>query len=203
MNSLELQRRRRLSQQEYHLQTKFQRFLRKQQPKAEVTLVPSLINLPQFKFLALSLRKQHKFAIGLVLVLLARDKSFHISGKIQRAVGTIYSQALIKNMGAISFLNWDKLSILEQYPDLDINHKFVQNSCLALMKIIYTNFQNGLVLPYLLQRYHNFTNYSPTIDQFWLKFPLSEIDTASQQLQRYLLPMWHNMLISSIVINDN
>lgn len=197
MHLLALHRKSRLVKQEYQLQVRFQQFLKQHQANQE--LMPATVQNQHFKFMALSLRKQWLFATELVLVLLAQDRSFQISGKIRRSVSKLYSKNQIKQMINLSSSNWDKLDLLDAYPNLIIDQSFIQASCLALMKIIFNNFHNGLALPFLLQRYHNYLAYPSIIDQFWLRVSLSDISIASKQLLSYRLPAWKNMLLSNEV----
>jgi hypothetical protein len=191
MHLLALHRKLRSVKREYQLQIRFQQFFKLHhidQPRW-----PEIIHNQHFKFIALSLRKQLLFATELVLLLLAQDSSFQISGKVRRSIEQLYSKNQIKQMVNFASSNWDKLKLLDDYPNLAIDQSFINASCIALMKIIFSNFHNGLALPYLLQRYHNYVSYPTVVDQFWRRVSLSDISIGSKHLLNYYL-MDHSVI---------
>jgi hypothetical protein len=179
VNILEFKRQLLFTQRQYQLQRHFQ---------LSHAIIPSqLFQDHRFKFSALHLKKQSLFATHLVLFLLARDKAFHISGKVQRSIRVIYSDSLLQTITEQAAIAWDKLDVISNFPELAINQEFIHASKIALLKIIYADCYSGKVLTYLLKRYHlqNY-HYEPIIDQFWLKFTVDEINLACQQILSYL-----------------
>lgn len=179
MNLLSFKRQLQFTQRQHRLQSML---------KATYPNLPSaFFQEQQFKFSALSLRKQNLFAKHLILSLLARDKIFHISGKMQRALRAIYSVDLLKTIAAHPTLAWDKLDVLSTFTAMTIDHDFINASKIALLKIMYADFYAGDMLAFLLTRYHlRRYQYASIIDSFWLQFSVAEIQFAAAQVMGYL-----------------
>jgi len=195
MRSIEFQRQLRFLRQEYKLQATLYDLAQCQLQQLEFK--PELIQDQRFRFLAISFRKQLRFADSLVVFLLARDKTFQISGKIQRTLVSLYGQVFINGLTRLANNNWDKLDIIEKRLNLPIDRNFISSSRIALLKIIYAKFNQQFILPYLARRYHTYWNYALAIDAFWRAFPEAEIQFALEYLLNYQLPPTSKLLSRS------
>lgn len=193
MNSLFVQRKLQFLRKEVRLRDLLQKFANY---KNHTDIVNDAFFQQQlFKLLALSLPKQIALLDGIILAVLSRDKVFLISGKIQRELGKLFNREFLQAIYNFSAMNWDKLDLITNYPLLDFNQQFIIASRIALIKIIYANFANGLILHYLSLRYAHFMQANATIDDFWATVPANEIQTGIEQVSNYLLPVTKNVLL--------
>lgn len=197
MKFLEFSRSLRRTRQEHLFKLKLQKFISK--CGYDYALTPDLTNDKLFKLAALSVRQQIVLANHLLVFLLTQDQAFMISGHVQRLFRQISNTRFIQAVMAITIQDSHKINIINLSYDFKFDLNYIYASRIALLKIIYESFAEGLILKYLLHRYRAYASYPAAIDQFWQQLPLDTILSSLDLTTAYSFSNTHRNLLSAAI----